>query len=476
MSAEITRRKFLRNLAMTTGASILAGCTQTEIVKETVVQEKLVKETVVVEDVVKETVVVEKMVTPTPAPQGKQSIVMWTFAENHMAEYDQRIDEVSEQFGIDFSIELMSRDAMNKKYPTTLMAGTGFPDICEWNSEEIVKFLKGPPEEITFAPLDEALANSPYAGDVLESRWARFRKDGITYGAPHDVHPTLLLYDEPAWEDLGIDLTELVTWDDYLAVCEIVGTDSTTPDGKPRWPIMDAITRVFMRCMLLELGIWWNDADGEPMLTDPRFKQAVEQWLLFDPYRAEYDKPNRGAMSANGQWMSQLAPDWMYGIVKQGNQDNADYMEDPSLRAMRIPDFVADGPHSGTHGGSGCTVPKPTPNVDLAREVMFYLYFDNSMGQLEMRWNEIGIFPPVKSAWEGDAFHAEDPFVGGQKIAELYIEAAEDLPAYSDAWSTRLIQVAWDEQAALVWSGELGVDEAIQIADENARAEIERNA
>jgi ABC-type glycerol-3-phosphate transport system substrate-binding protein len=166
----------------------------------------------------------------------------------------------------------------------------------------------------------------------------------------------------------------------------------------------------------------------------------------------------------------------MYGIVKQANQENDAYMADPTLRMTRIPDFSAGGAHSGTHGGSGCTVPKPTPNRDLAVDVMLYLYFDNSLKQLELRWNEIGIFPPVKSAWAGEAFHVEDPFMGGQKTAELYIEAAEDLPAYTDAWSTRLIQVAWDEQAALVWSGELGVDEAIEVAEANAQAEIERNA
>ena len=88
MGDRVTRREFVKGLAVTAGATVLTAC-KPQIVKETVVVEKpvkeVVKETVVVEKpvekIVKETVVVteekvvEKIVTATPAPVQKAELV-----------------------------------------------------------------------------------------------------------------------------------------------------------------------------------------------------------------------------------------------------------------------------------------------------------------------------------------------------------------------------------------------------------------
>jgi ABC-type glycerol-3-phosphate transport system substrate-binding protein len=174
--------------------------------------------------------------------------------------------------------------------------------------------------------------------------------------------------------------------------------------------------------------------------------------------------------------MTQLCPDWLYGIHKQGTAEDADFLTDSPMRVMRIPDFVADGPHTGTWGGTGCSVPKQTPNRDLAVEVMLYMYFDNANNILEQRYKETGILPPVIGAWESAGFHEAETYTGGQVAAEVFIASAEDMPSYTENWKTNLVTTAWGEQFSLIWEGELDIDEGIKIADENARAEIERNA
>ena len=82
--------------------------------------------------------------------------------------------------------------------------------------------------------LDDALAESPYADDVLESRFARFTKDGKIYGAPHDVHPLVMLYHDVAWQEAGVDLSQVETWNDFLDACGKV--DLKMADGRDRYP------------------------------------------------------------------------------------------------------------------------------------------------------------------------------------------------------------------------------------------------
>ncbi len=408
------------------------------------------------------------------APSGEAApMLFWFQAENHKPEYERRIDELNERFNIDFSFEILDRDTMNAKFPATLMSGSGFPDILEQNAGDVVLYFKGGAEAIPFIPLNDALANSPYSGDALESRFARFTKDGQIYGAPHDVHPLVMLYHDVAWQEAGVDLSQVVTWDDLLNACANV--ELTMPDGRPRYPIMDGKSDTNLPARMMQKGMWWTDENGEPALTDPRFREAVEDWLRFAPYQVDRDWTNHVAMTKDGQVMCQLAPDWLYGIFKQGTAEDAEFLADSPIRIMRIPDFEADGIHTGTWGGTACSVPKASANATLALDVMLYLYFDNTEGQLETRFVETGILPPVASAWEGAAFHEAEPFVGGQIAGEVFIESALDLPGYPEDWTTNTVVTAWNEQFPLVWTGEITLDEAIETADKNARDTIAQN-
>jgi ABC-type glycerol-3-phosphate transport system substrate-binding protein len=198
--------------------------------------------------------------------------------------------------------------------------------------------------------------------------------------------------------------------------------------------------------------------------------------MRFKDYWVNIDWGNQVAMVKESQVMSQLCPDWLYGIHKQGTAEDAEFLADSPMRVARIPDFEADGPHTGTWGGTGCSVPKQVATRDLSVEIMLYMYFDNTDNILEQRYKDTGILPPVIGAWESTGFHEPEDYTGGQVAAEVFIASAEDMPSYAENWKTNLVTTAWGEQFSLIWEGELDLDEGIKIADENARAEIERNA
>ncbi|RPJ39374.1 MAG: carbohydrate ABC transporter substrate-binding protein, partial [Chloroflexi bacterium] len=363
-----------------------------------------------------------KAEAPAEAPAAKEPtpLLFWFQAENHKPEYDRRQKEFEDKFNVKITYEMLSRDAMTKKFPTTLMAGSGFPDVIEQNADDIVKFLKGEDNVIPFVAIDNALASSPYATDVLENRWARYTKSGKKYGAPHDVHPTIVIYNDAEWKKFGVDMSTVKTWQDYLTALGKI--EKTMPDGTPRIGIQDCLSCAAQLSMMLQNGVWWTDENGESQLTNPKFKEVVDEWFKFKDWWVEIDWANHVAIMKKGQIMSQVIPDWYYGIYKQGLKDDAEFTATSPLRVMRVPYFKEGDGRVGSWGGTAGSVPKLSKISDLAMQVMLYAYFDNTAKQLDARFTDTGILPPVKSSWESDLFKAEEAILGGQPVGPVFIE------------------------------------------------------
>jgi arabinosaccharide transport system substrate-binding protein len=65
-------------------------------------------------------------------------------------------------------------------------------------------------------------------------------------------------------------------------------------------------------------------------------------------------------------------------------------------------------------------------NPELAWELMQYLYF--SKDGMKERQLSTEILPPIKTMWSDPFYHEPDPYFGGQKASELYIELAPKIP------------------------------------------------
>lgn len=409
----------------------------------------------------------------TPPTKETIPLLYWFQAENHKPEYDKRQKELEDKFNVKLTFELLGRDAMTKKFPTTLMAGSGFPDIIEQNAEDIVKFLKGDDDSIPFVGMNDYLATSPYTDQVLKSRWDRYTKGGKRYGAPHDVHPIVMIYNDEEWKKAGVDMATVDTYDKLL---EAMGKfDKKMPDGKTRIGAYDCLGCANLNSRLLQKGIWYNNADGKSMIADPKFKEALSDWFRFKDYWADIDWSNGVAMFKAGQVMAQFLPDWFYGIYKQGTKDDAAWLAKSPMRVTRIPGFTPDDPRSGSWGGTAASVPKLVQNKAVAMEMLMYTYFDNADNQLRTRFSETGIIPPVMSFWTDEVFKAPEPLLGGQSLADIFIPAAKALPSYNEQWTTSLITAAIGEQLGPMWAGEQDIDTTIATAEKNAMDQIKKN-
>ncbi len=409
---------------------------------------------------------------PTP-------ILFWFEAENHQPEYEKRVQELNDKFNIDFQWERLSGDAINKKFPATLMSGSGFPDIIEQNAGNIVKFMKGDDSVIPYADLKPALTASAYADEVLMSRFDRYTKDGKLYGAPHDVHPVVMLYNDEAWKKYGIDLSkDMDTYAQFLDACKEVEKQSNLEmsDGRPIGVIMDCISCTNLPARMMDKGIWWTDENGEPNLNKPEMKEAAANWMLFHDYQINIDWGNQIGMLKEGQVMTEFCPDWLYGIHFQGTAEDTEWLANSPMRMTRLPGMTAAASRTTSWGGTSGAVPKQAANPEISIDVLLYLYFDNTDGQMGQRFVETGILPPVTGAWDDKPFHSPVDYLGGQVAGEIYIEAALKLPSYTEQWTTSLVNTAWGNFFGPAWAGEISLDECITEAYEQAISDIEKNA
>lgn len=455
----LSRREFLQLAALTGAGIVLAACSKPTAAPATTAPTGA------------------EAPSGVPAKKDPTPFLFWFQAENHKPEYDKRQAELQDKFNLKLSYEMMSRDAMTQKFPATLMAGSGFPDIIEQNAGDVVKFLKGNDSIIPFVDLKPSLTASPYANQVLMSRFDRYGKDGKFYGAPHDVHPVVMLYHDRAWKEFGIDMTTVDTYSKFLDAAKEVAkkTDMKMPDGRPRAVIMDCLSCTNLPARMMDKGIWWTNANGEPMLKDPALKEAATDWMRFHDYHMEIDWGNQVAMVKDGQVLAQFCPDWLYGIHFQGTAADKAWLADSPMRMTSLPGMTANSPRTTSWGGTSASVPKLCKIADLAIDVLLYVYFEDGEGQLAQRFVETGILPPVKGAWDHEIFHKPVEYLGGQVAGEIFIDAANRLPSYSEQWTTDLVTSAWGSQFSAAWAGEITLDECIDAAYEQAVADIEKN-
>ena len=117
-----------------------------------------------------------------------------------------------------------------------------------------------------------------------------------------------------------------------------------------------------------------------------------------------------------------LTPDWRIATPKKDAPAVSGLM-----RMMPLPRFAATDAPTSTAGGTMLGITRHSERKDDAWKLIEFLYFSDS--GLQARQQTSNILPPVISQWDDPTYHREDPYFGGQKVDELYIQLARQTPA-----------------------------------------------
>jgi ABC-type glycerol-3-phosphate transport system substrate-binding protein len=201
-------------------------------------------------------------------------------------------------------------------------------------------------------------------------------------------------------------------------------------------------------CLLLQRHVNVIDESGALHLTDARTVQTLAFYAQLVAGARQVAVESAGG---TGPWANDiiqgnicafLTPDWRLpdlrryapGLAGKLRMMSLPLFETTNSEGHQVPDG-SDAPTS-TWGGTMVGITRASKHPDQAWKLIEFLDFSD-VG-LESRARSTNSLPPLRDYWDKPFFHEADPFFGGQKTFELYIELADQIPPRYETWSSTL--------------------------------------
>jgi arabinosaccharide transport system substrate-binding protein len=400
--------------------------------------------------------------------QGKADLDVWCFADAHYKSFRPLVDEYEREHGVKVNLNVVVTRAMNVRLASLFMTNPtspDLPDLVEIEIGTIGRYFRAPLEDVGFIPLDGFLKESGWYDKIVQQRYALWTKDGVIFGVPHDIHPTVITYRDDLFREAGVDLSQATTWPAFHEACLKFREHWR---GKVRYRHAIELPEAsvdYVQVMLQQRGINLVDDQNRLHMTNPKVANTLAfyaQVVAGDRKVAGQSTGGTGAFAkdlADGNICAFVTPDWRITYVKRFSQHLSGRM-----RMMPLPVFEPGDKRTGTWGGTMIGITKGCEDPKEAWRMIEKLYF--SKEGLESRRKFSDVLPPVISLWDDPVYHQPDPYFGGQRANELLIELARDIPVRYVTPATSLANTALSSVLAKATRhvrerGEDGLEEAI---------------
>lgn len=366
----------------------------------------------------------------------KRTIEIWTFTSNNFEELKARKAELEEKFNINIKYELLTNDAMITRLQSAMVTGQGWPDVVDCMYDFTRQLTNANPKKAALLPLNKYVTKSEVVKKVVQSRLNRYTINKYIYGLPNDIHPSVLIYNDAAWKAGGVDLTAIQTWDEFFAAAKKVCPD---PKNNKVYATAGSGGGLY-EMMLQQSSAELLDKKGNPAVNSKAMIAMTQKFV--DYYRTgvimDWDWANFWTLVSEGKLLSSVAPDWW---LDTGVRNLADSKVDGKMRAMPLPAWTKGGVRTATWGGSFKAIPRGAKDPEFSYKIIEWLQY--APEAVKSRYINSGIMAPISSSWADPVFHQANPVFGGQKIGELQIEMAKQMPSYNngDLYFTALNEV-----------------------------------
>ncbi len=368
-------------------------------------------------------------------------LTLWLFAEQHARMYrgDRQFDptgvplieQFKQQTGHSVNVNLIANQALDVRLISLFMSGNSgseTPDLAEIEITSVGKYFRPPIGQIGFLPLNSYLEKSGWMHRIVASRFAPWTKGSTIFGIPGDLHPCALTYRKDLFDEAGVDLESVQTWNEYQDRA-LKFQEYWKARGHPRAAIGFPISSADMlTILLLQQHENLVGSDLSVYLSSEKVIQTLAWYAqaATGPKRigAEFNPaPGQSARDlANGDICGMITPDWQVQYLKQYTPDMAG-----KLHMIPLPRFFPDDARTASWGGTMIGITRNCRNPDLAWKLIETLYLNPS--SIHARQQYTGILPPLPEYWNDPVYLRPDPYYGGQKIDQLYISLASELPA-----------------------------------------------
>ena len=364
------------------------------------------------------------------APEGAQELSFWTFQAAHqtfMEDAAKRWNETYPDRPIDFKAETLGYDDLHNNLMISLQTGTGAPDIADIEISMYANFITGDEESIPLVPLNDII--EPDKENLIMGRFDNYANHGNYYGVDYHVGATCLMYNKEIFEEAGVDINSIETWDDFKEAGKVIrektGKYIMACETTEHWTYYPLIT---------ERGSDFFDPETGEVTLDNDVNIETLQWLL-DGINDDIFVAMPGGFCHSEEW---------YAYMNEGNvaaigvplwylNRFTDYMPDlkGKMSVRTLPVWEKGGANSAGLGGTGTSITNQARDVQLAKD---FLYFAKVSRDGAIRtWTELGFDPIRKDIYDDPAMTAPNRFTDyfGPEIYDVMDATADAISKLS---------------------------------------------
>jgi multiple sugar transport system substrate-binding protein/lactose/L-arabinose transport system substrate-binding protein len=391
--------------------------------------------------------------------QMAQSIEVWGWdvAAKSLDLIDEPYEEAN---GGDVTITQIGRADMKDKFKSTLLSGSGAPAVATMESVDAASWVAtGGLRDIS-----DWLAEAGIKDQFVSGKWGPLETDEGTFALPWDIGPVGTFYRRDVFDEHDVNVDSVETWDQYIEEGQKLPDDvyllnlpSNDYDG-------------LWRMMFRQIG-------GQPFTESGAVNINSEKSLRV----ARILKRVRDSGVANdlaswssswftafgeGTTASLTAGAWMEGTLKAELGDTAG-----QWGVMKPPAIESGGSRATNWGGSNLTIASQVDDATARRGWDFMAYaLGRKENQIRM-YEEFGIFPALRTAYESDAFDSGSEFLDGQRAGRMFAEIAPNIAPYRYTVDTPEVTKAINTHFRDMMTGDKSPKEAVDAA---ARQVVDR--
>jgi arabinosaccharide transport system substrate-binding protein len=374
---------------------------------------------------------------------GRPDLVLVTFAKEHTDAYRKAAARFEKATGVRVEVQLTEARALYSRLSAAMETGAEVPDLVEVLDTNMGTFTRGPVGDIGFVDLTDRLRDEGWLGRLVPSRLTLWSSRGRVFAVPHDVHPTMLAYRTDLIAAEGIDVKSLITWPAFSRVGREVVARHRRGQGRgsDRYMMDLPVNGGLLVPLLLQRGVNLLDEKLNVTFDSPAAVDVLEWYIRSSVDGAGADGDGRIAFDAG--WGQNLAkaindglvlflvcPDWRCKSLE---------IEMPGLKGrmglIPMPAWEEGGRRTTVWGGTGLAIPKGGKRQDRAWEFAKYIYLNQA--ELEERFRDTPILPPVATSWTFAELDRPDEYFSGLPRGRMYAELAPTTPArYVTPFST----------------------------------------
>lgn len=297
----------------------------------------------------------------------------------------------------------------------SLASGEGIPDIFEIQSRDVGSFYTTYGTDM-FVSLDSIIVDE--VDNFVEGMISPAKaEDGSYYAIPWNSGPCVLFYQPEVFEECGIDVSTLTTWDAFIEAGKTVKEKTGM--------YFTAFNTNGTECD--EMMMWFNQLagsyyaeDGSVQLNTPEMHQTLELMkkmydagIVCDIANAWDDR----IQAVSGNTVAALPyASWFTATMEESCADQSG-----KWAITTMPAFEEGGNTNAILGGGYLIISSTCENQELALDFLKYSMMTPEGNEINLKY---GDFPSYMPCYSESYFDEASEYFAGQEVNKFFTEVA----------------------------------------------------